>query len=234
MRYISGRLPYLPWIYDNDTVGPNFGKVNNVPVAENISFGTAASVGNGLVRVPVYVSAAHKGAFGVRFETNKDLVEVTAVANDGNTVMADHGTDIAVVTGNGSFDPSTPVAYVTMKEGAMLEFSNIRFNEQIVGSQTISMVENNAGSAVSVYPNPTTSNASMAITLPESGNVAIRVYDTFGKFVATVHDGFATAGTFTATWNATDATGTPVVPGAYVIRVEGAGVSTSNMVTVLR
>jgi flagellar hook assembly protein FlgD len=74
----------------------------------------------------------------------------------------------------------------------------------------------------------------MAITLPESGNVAIRVYDTFGKFVATVHDGYATAGTFTATWNATDATGTQVVPGAYVIRVEGAGVSTSNMVTVLR
>jgi flagellar hook assembly protein FlgD len=96
------------------------------------------------------------------------------------------------------------------------------------------MVENNANSAVSVYPNPTTANASMAITLPENGTVTVRVFDAFGKFVATVHDGFATAGTLTATWNGMDVTGTPVVPGTYVIRVEGAGVSASNMVTVLR
>jgi len=234
MRYISGRLPYLPWIYDTDTVGPGAGKVSIQTVADNVTFGTASSIGNGLVRVPVYVNALHTGAFGVRFETNTEVAAVTPVINDRNTVMADHGSDIAVVTGNGSFDPSTPVAYVTMKEGAMLEFSNIRFNESLVGSQTISMVENNANSAVSVYPNPTTANASMAITLPENGTVTVRVFDAFGKFVATVHDGFATAGTLTATWNGMDVTGTPVVPGTYVIRVEGAGVSASNMVTVLR
>jgi hypothetical protein len=234
MRYISGRLPYLPWIYDIDTVGPGAGKVSVNTVADNVTFGTPAAIGNGLVRVPVYVSALHTGAFGVRFETNTEIAAVTPVINDRNTVMVDHGTDIAVVGGNGTFDPSTPVAYVTMKEGAMLEFSNIRFNESLVGSQTISMVENNSSSSMSIYPNPTSATVSLAITLPESGNVTVRVFDMFGKYVATAYDGFATSGTLTATWNGVDVSGTLVVPGTYVVRVEGAGVGTSSMITVLR
>jgi hypothetical protein len=234
MRYISGRLPYLPWIYDNDTTGPNFGKVKETKYADNVSFGTPSNIGNGLVRVPVYMNGVHNGAFGVRFETNGEIVDVTPVMNDKNTVAIDNTADIAVVAGNGSFDASTPVAYVTMKEQASFEFSNVRFNEAIVGSHTVNMVENENGAAVSVFPNPTSSNMSMAVTLPEAGNVVVRVYDAFGKLVQTIFDGPATAGTLSASWNGTDVTGASVAAGTYVVRVDGAGVNTSNMVTVVR
>ncbi|MCX6140897.1 MAG: T9SS type A sorting domain-containing protein [Candidatus Kapabacteria bacterium] len=234
MRYISGRLPYLPWVYDNDTTGPDFGKVGVSKLADNVSFGTGSNVGNGLIRVPVYMNGNHTGAFGVRFETNSDVVSVTPVMNDKNTVAIDNGSDIVTLAGNGSFDATQPIAYVTMKEKAIFNFSNIRFNEAIVGSQSLNMVESEVGSAVSVYPNPTTSNMSMAVTLPQAGNVSVRIYDTFGKLVSTIFDASANVGTLSATWNGTDANGTPVVPGTYVVRVDGAGVNTSSMVTVVR
>ena len=96
------------------------------------------------------------------------------------------------------------------------------------------MVENENGAAVSVFPNPTSSNMSMAVTLPEAGNVVVRVYDAFGKLVQTIFDGAATAGTLSASWNGTDVTGASVAAGTYVVRVDGAGVNTSNMVTVVR
>lgn len=234
MRYISGRLPYLPWIYDNDTTGPNFGKVKETKYADNVSFGTPSNIGNGLVRVPVYMNGVHSGAFGVRFETNGEIVDVTPVMNDKNTVAIDNTTDVAVVAGNGSFDASQPVAYVTMKEQASFEFSNVRFNEANVGSHTVNMVENENGTAVSVFPNPTSSNMSMVVTLPEAGNVVVRVYDTFGKLVQTIFDGSASAGSLSASWNGTDVTGASVAAGTYVVRVDGAGVNASNMVTVVR
>ena len=234
MRYISGRLPYLPWIHDIDTTGPDFGKVNGTKNADNVSFGTPASIGNGLVRIPVYMNGAHKGAFGVRFASNSEIVEVTPVANDGNVISVDNSNSIAVVAGNGSFSASEPIAYITVKEQASFDFSNVRFNEVLVGSHTVNMVETGAASSVNVFPNPMSSTMSMAVTLPEAGNVVVRIYDAFGKLVNTIANENVVSGTFTASWNGTDAAGTPVVPGTYVIRVDGAGMNASGMVTVVR
>ena len=50
----------------------------------------------------------------------------------------------------------------------------------------------------------------------------------------TIFDAAAQAGTLSTTWNGTDVTGTLVAPGTYVIRVNGAGVNASGMVTVVR
>jgi len=234
MRYISGRLPYLPWIYDNDTTGPDFGMVDTKKAATDVAFGEPSKIGNGLVRIPVFMNANHNGAFGIRFETDGEIVDVTPVMNEKSTVAIDKSIDIAVVSGNGTFDVSQPVAFVTLKEKSTFNFSNIRFNEAGVGSHTISMVENESGSAVLVYPNPMSVNMSMAVTLSEAGSVVVRVYDTFGKLVNTIFDAAAQAGTLSTTWNGTDVTGTLVAPGTYVIRVNGAGVNASGMVTVVR
>jgi len=234
LRYMSGRLPYLPWVHDIDTTGPDFGKVRDVKKADNVSFGTPASIGNGLIRVPVYMNGLHNGAFGVRFETSGEIVAVTPVQNDKNDVSIDNSTNVAVIIGNGVFEHTQPVAYVTLKEQSIYDFTDIRFNEVNVGSQTVNMLGNEEASLLSLFPNPMSSNMSIAASLPASGNVVVRIYDTFGKLVNTIFDGPAIAGTLSTTWNGLDATGVSVAQGTYVVRVDGGGLNTSNMITVVR
>ncbi len=236
MRYISGRLPYLPWVHDIDTTGPNAGKVNlnAAERATSIKLGAPSKIGNGLVRVPVYMNGVHSGVFGVRFTANTDIVEVAPVQNDGNEVAIDNYNRTAVVIGNGAFDASQPIAYVTMQDGEFVEFSDIRFNEINTESVSVNMLGDVNSAALNVYPNPTSASASLAVTLPTNGIVTVRVYDTFGKLVNTVVNAEAPAGTYTATWNGTDMNGVPVSAGTYVIQFDGAGVNASNMVTVVR
>ncbi len=233
MRYLSGRLPYLPWIYDNDTTGPDFGKTTLENVADNVRFGNPTNVGGGLVQIPVFLNNNHDGAFGVRFATNSDIISVTPVVSEKNIVSSDFTADLAVVAGNGTFDQNQPVAVLTVKEANVLDFTDVRFNEAIVGNHTVNMVENN-DVAVTVYPNPVSTSMALSVSAPESGNLTVRVYDAFGKLVSTIMNGNVSAGTVNATWNTMDAGGTLVAAGSYIVRVDGAGVSTTKVVNVVR
>ncbi len=229
MRYISGRLPYLPWIYDNDTVGPHFGKVGDMNTATDVTFGAATPVGNGLVRIPVFVNGAVSDAFGVKFNTNSPIEALTPVNSENGKVSVDNGDNVAIVIGNGSFEQGKPVAYVTVKEQASYAFSGIRFNEQQRADQALNNGSAQTDNMLSAYPNPMSTSTSFAINLPVNGTYTVRVFDTFGKLVSTIFDGAATAGTLSVTWD-----GSNVAAGAYIVRVDGEGVQASHMVTVVR
>lgn len=233
MRYISGRLPYLPWIYDIDSTGPGFGKTTLESSASNVRFGSPVSVGGGLVQVPVFLNENHDGAFGVRFATNSDIISVSPVVAEKNAVTVDFGSDIAVVAGNGSFNADQPVALVTMKEKELYDFSNIRFNETIVGGQTLNMVESNE-TAVNVFPNPASTSTAITVNVPTAGFASVRIFDMFGKLVKTLEEGDVAAGTKSVMWNTSDMSGSSVAAGAYIVRVDGAGFTTSAVVNVVR
>lgn len=233
MRYLSGRLPYLPWVYDNDTTGPDFGKVGSDAVATQVVFGTPASVGNGLVQIPVFLNAAHNGAFGVRFSSNADIVGVSAVSMEQANVGADYSNHTAVLIGNGSFVQNTPVAFITVKEQDAIELSNVRFNEQDRGNVRLSGLEQ-AAFTVSSFPNPMTTETSVAVNVPSSSMVTVKVFDVFGNEVQTIFADQAQAGLLTTVWNGTNAAGMPVAPGAYIVRVIGEGFSATTKVTVAR
>jgi len=231
LRYTSGRLPYLPWIYDNDTLGPDFGKVVEVAEATELRFGTPSSIGNGNVRIPVYLNGAHKGALGIKFNVDGEIVDAVKAGNQ--NMIVDNTTDVVAIAGNGTFDNGAPIAFITVKEAGTVRISDVRFNDKVIGNHTINMVESENG-AVSVYPNPVTSSASIAVSIPQNGVVTARVFDSFGKLVSVNATENTVAGTFTASWNGTDANGNAVAQGTYMIRIEGAGVDASEMITVIR
>ena len=233
MRYLSGRLPYLPWVYDNDTTGPDFGKIGDVEYADNVSFGAAVSIGNGLVRIPVYLNGAHNGAFGVRFSSNASIESVSPVTTEDGSVASDFSNHTAVLVGNGTFSPNAPVAFVVAKEQSVIELSNIRFNEQNKGVVTLQGLEDEAFGVVT-YPNPMVSEASIAVNVPTASTVTVKIFDVFGSEVNTVYADQATAGTLTMTWDGTNYSGTPVAPGSYIVRVIGDGFSSTNKITVAR
>jgi hypothetical protein len=231
MRYISGRLPYLPWIYDNDTLGPDFGKVVEVGEANNVRFGTPTTIGNGLVRVPVYLNGSHKGAVGVRFTSNAEIVDIT---NAGSTnVLVDASKDVVAIAGNGTFDAAQPIAYVTMKESGVTQISDVRFNDVVMPGHTINMVESTE-SGISVYPNPVSSSMSLALNVAQAGNIDVRVYNSYGKLIAVIANQNVIPGTFSATWDGNDMNGNAVVAGTYMVRVEGAGIRSSQMFSIVR
>lgn len=232
MRYLSGRLPYLPWIYDNDTTGPDFGKLSTDLIADNVSFGTPAAIGNNLVRIPVYLNGSINGTFAFKIEL-PEIATVTSVDAETGNVDADFSTDVAVVVGNGAFTTASPVAYVTVKTADMYHVGGIRFNEVVKQDQTINGEVVAGTSSMTTSPNPMSTSTTIAVNVPVSGSYTVRVFDAFGKSIATIFNGTANAGTLSATWNGTSADGTLVAPGAYIVRVDGAS-TTSMMISVVR
>ncbi len=234
MRYISGRLPYLPWIYDNDTTGPNFGKVSMEETADNVRFGTPVSVGNGFVRIPVYMDGNHTGAFGVRFETDVDIKDLTPIEREGSTVGVDNTSNVAVIIGNGAFDTNTPVAYITVPENNAFTFSNIRYNESSRPNVTLNGLEIANNQNVTAYPNPMTNGGAIVVNVPERSNLNVSVFDVFGKLVANVYSGEAEAGSLTLNWNGTDSVGANVGSGTYFVRVQGGSLDETLKLTVAK
>jgi hypothetical protein len=231
MRYISGRLPYLPWIYDNDTLGPDFGKVVEVAEASNIKFGTPTSVGSGLVRVPVYLNGAHKGAIGVRFTSDAEIVDIVKAGN--TNVLVDATTDVVAIAGNGTFEAGQPVAYLTIKEAGIANITDVRFNDAAVTGHKLNMIETD-NNVISIYPNPVAGAMSVAVNVVEAGSISARVFDSFGKLVAEIANENVAAGTFSASWDGNDSNGNAVAAGSYMVRIEGAGVNATQMFTVVR
>lgn len=81
--------------------------------------------------------------------------------------------------------------------------------------------ESPAPSAPEVYqntPNPFNPTTTIAYDVPETGRVALRVYDVAGKLVRTLVDGDRPAGTHRAVWNGRDSSGRLVASGVYLYR----------------
>jgi len=67
----------------------------------------------------------------------------------------------------------------------------------------------------SAYPNPFHARTRINYTMPEAGSVRLMVYDALGRHIATLADGFTTAGSHTAIWQADN-----VPSGLYFYRLE--------------
>ncbi len=76
------------------------------------------------------------------------------------------------------------------------------------------------------YPNPFNPTTRITFALAKRGNTTLKVYDLLGKEVAVLVNGFYEAGTFTATWNASEFTS-----GTYFFILKSGGyVETKKMI----
>jgi len=68
---------------------------------------------------------------------------------------------------------------------------------------------------LSCYPNPFNDETVISYSIPKDDNISITVYDISGRQVASLIDGYQTAGTYSITFNAKD-----LVSGVYFVRLE--------------
>jgi hypothetical protein len=69
------------------------------------------------------------------------------------------------------------------------------------------------------YPNPFNPSTTISYALAADSYVTLKVYNTLGQEVATLVDGFQTAGYLTATWNGRNDFGSTVSSGIYIYRL---------------
>ena len=87
-----------------------------------------------------------------------------------------------------------------------------RVVEDIVNPASFELTQN--------YPNPFNPTTNVAYNLPSDANITIRVFDMLGREVATLVNGFQSAGKYIATWGAENNLGQAVASGIYLYRME--------------
>lgn len=82
------------------------------------------------------------------------------------------------------------------------------------------------------YPNPSTADTHLRFFLPTAEHVEIAIYDTKGRRVASLIDGFASAGTHEVAWNGIARDGATLPGGVYYARMRAG--NESQQVKVLK
>lgn len=83
-------------------------------------------------------------------------------------------------------------------------------------------------------PNPFEFSTSVRFTLREGAHVNLGVYDVTGRCVATLMDGYVSAGSGQAVWDGRDANGRSVSAGIYFMRLSAMGETSSIKTLLLR
>lgn len=82
------------------------------------------------------------------------------------------------------------------------------------------------------YPNPFNATTSLEVSLSQSEEVRIKIYDITGKEIRKLYEGQMQAGRHKLSWDGRNATGSTLPTGVYIIRVS-AGQYTKTLKTVL-
>ena len=75
---------------------------------------------------------------------------------------------------------------------------------------------------------------SVRFSLSSGENTRIGIYDTSGRHVRTLANGFTEAGNHTVPWQGDDERGNPVAAGVYILKLDAGGHSKMQKVVVLR
>ena len=69
----------------------------------------------------------------------------------------------------------------------------------------------------------------MTLTMPMSGDITVEVYNLLGQVVSTFASGYRTAGTYSFTWDASDA-----ASGMYFVKAEAEGFITTQKIMLVK
>ncbi|MFH2034991.1 MAG: Ig-like domain-containing protein [Candidatus Zixiibacteriota bacterium] len=176
--------------------------------------------------------------------------EVTAVTSDGRIVGA------GIVGDGGKFgfipvygdNPSTEeIEGLRTGEEYVLAINGIETEESFSFGGPGSRVEINnvtarTGGAMlpndfalaQNYPNPFNPTTTIKFSLPMAMNTTIEIYNILGEKVATVFDGFGSAGTNTVIWDGNDANGNSVASGIYFYRMTAEDYSNTRKMVLMK
>jgi hypothetical protein len=84
------------------------------------------------------------------------------------------------------------------------------------------------------YPNPFRESLAFQLSLHAAGPASIGIYDVAGRRVRALVQGVQSAGSRIVTWDGRDDSGLRLAPGAYIVRLDAAGLRESRTVRLVR
>ncbi len=84
-------------------------------------------------------------------------------------------------------------------------------------------------SRIQIVPNPVTEKTEIKFNLVADSYVRLGIYDLFGNRIASLADGFYSAGVLTSDWNASGTSS-----GTYMVRLEAEGKTTSQLLVIMK
>lgn len=221
LGYIAVKVPELPWLLDTLVIK---GKVTDEMPVVDLSSNGIQSLGNDLYRLPVNLTKDASGSLGISMKFDAEVISVEAP-----DMMTSNTSNKIFLAGYSNFRSNEPVAYVTLRtKSNEINVTNISLNDvQKVSQKYTVKSEEISGMSVSTVTNPIVSNtATFVVTVPETGNYKLTVYDIFGNEVAVVSNTEYSVGSSVIDWNTS-----ALSAGAYIFKLEGNGkVATGKMI----
>ncbi|MDR0926351.1 MAG: T9SS type A sorting domain-containing protein [Ignavibacteria bacterium] len=236
LSYFGALIPRLPWIYENPIFDGKGKLTTPYKVADNIVFDNAELV-NGYLKVPVYYNGLVNGAASVAMNINVNILNFESASSD---VLVDYSnvTKNLVAISDGSFDPTKPIAYLTIENTKEFTATNIRFSGKNVNNVTYKaevVLANTAENALSQNtPNPVLSTTSFNVNISNAGTYRLSIYDMSGNLVKVIANGEMGVGTTEYTWNATNTNGNRVSEGTYFYKLEGDNFNATKKMIVIK
>ncbi len=225
ISYISAKVPELPWLLDTF---PNYGKVNNE--IASLKFGQIKQLNSNTYQIPVLVDGIFDGPIGAKFNLDASVASIVANEKDGNNIIAMNNNDnnTVVISGNGQFNASEPIAYLTLiSDNSNINISGIRFNDKEIENVNYKLLGETIYSSNEVMlqnvPNPVVSSTNISLNIAANSVYTLGVYDTKGNMIKSLFSGSLASGVHNFDWNTTDELGNKVDSGVYFYRLTGNG-----------
>ena len=146
------------------------------------------------------VDRSLNGAFKwLRVRTGNDSSDLVVIGNfDGSTQI---GTVTFPVQGtwfdhfnNTTFSATGTAQSISLLPGEFRVYTNRNVNN-ITTTPVSNVPWNGTTMAAKIFPNPVQAAYTLEISIPQSGNTVVQLYNSNGQFLRTVHNGFLTRGT---------------------------------------
>lgn len=234
MKYISGRLPELPWTIDTF---PMYGKLTPDMSANNIKLGAITKLEEGLFEFPVFVNNYFNGPLSIKFDINGTIVDVVKYNSDENETMFMNTESRFVMSGHGSFEANQPIALIRFRTiENNITLSDVRFNGEEIGSIDINLnqteVKDLTETVLSNTPNPASTSTMISVNLNNAGYYSLNIYDLSGNIVKSIYTGELNNGINSFDWNLLNNNSQKVNAGVYMLRLEGNGINLVKKVIV--
>jgi len=102
------------------------------------------------------------------------------------------------------------------------------------GTATRGLLERRLQALSQNFPNPFSSETTIAYEVEQPGYVELEIFDMLGRRVRTLVEGDHAAGAHSAQWDGTDASGRPVAAGSYIYRLRIDGVPIVRQASIIR
>ena len=123
---------------------------------------------------------------------------------------------------------------VEAADNVFFDISNVNFT---ISADVSGLEPVRTGSGLTLYfnrPNPFNPQTTISFQTPQSGEVALSVYDPAGRLVRTLVAGRLGAGSHSARWDGTDAGGRAVSSGVYLYHLSTLGETLTGRMTLIR